>query len=231
MARGRNSSRKRSKISLFPTDEQIGAWLARLPKFEAHDLRSIINEAKANGNDDLEIAFVLTLRRRNEEQMKELLRCLGIDASKPDAWQKGFFRLANLHHGVGQLAWYPRRTNRNASTWTSDDDLALLREVTILRQQGMSERGAVKKLVADPKKRKLFPYRQKGQFASTKELQNREDAVWARLQKIKKRGKSFADLGYHLSPIELNLLELDAVNALPDMARITLIETQSHRWS
>ncbi len=33
----------------LPTDEQIGAWLARLPKFEAHDLRSIINEAKANG--------------------------------------------------------------------------------------------------------------------------------------------------------------------------------------
>ena len=55
--------------------------------------------------------------------------------------------------------------------------------------------------------------------------------MWARLQKIKKRGKSFADLGYHLSPIELNLLELDAVNALPNTARITLIETQSHRWS
>ena len=68
MARARNSSRKRSKISLFPTDEQIGAWLARLPKFEAHDLRSIINEAKANGNDDLEIAFVLTLRRRTKSK-------------------------------------------------------------------------------------------------------------------------------------------------------------------
>ena len=75
----------------------------------------------------------------------------------------------------------------------------------------MSERCAVEKLVADPKKRNLFPYRQKGQFASTKELQNREDAVWARLQKKRKRGKSFANLGYHLSPIELNLLELDAV--------------------
>jgi hypothetical protein len=105
--------------------------------------------------------------------MKELLlRRLEIDASKPDAWQRGFFRLANLHHGVGQLAWYPRRINRNASTWTSDDDLALLREVMILQQQGLSERRAVKKLVADPKKRKLFPYRQKGHFASTKDLQN-----------------------------------------------------------
>jgi Tripartite tricarboxylate transporter family receptor len=89
--------------------------------------------------------------------MKELLRCLGIDASKADAWQRGFFRLGNLHHGVGQFAWYPRRTNKNASTWTSDHDLALLREVMILRQQGLSERRAVKKLVADPKKRELFP--------------------------------------------------------------------------
>jgi hypothetical protein len=152
--------------------------------------------------------------------MKELLRCLGIDASKPDAWQRGFFRLANLHHGVGQLAWYPRRTNRNASTWTSDHDLALLREVMILRQQGLSERRAVKKLVADSKKRELFPYRQKGHFASTKELQNREDALWARLQKIKVRGKSFADvLGLRydsISPIELDLLDLDLLNALSE---------------
>ncbi len=216
MARGRNSSRKRSNISLFPTDEQIGTWLSQLPKFEAQDLRSIIEEAKANCKEDLEVAFVLALRRRNEEQMKELLRCLGIDASKPDAWQRGFFRLANLHHGVGQLAWYPRLTNRNASTWTLEDDLALFREVMVLQQQGLSERRAVKKLVADPKRRKLFPYRQKGYFVSTKDLQNREEALWARWQKIKVRGQSFGDVGYPLSPIELNLLELDALNALPE---------------
>jgi hypothetical protein len=120
MATARNSSRKRPKILLFPTDEQIRTWLGRLPKFEAHDLRSIINEVKANGNENLEIAFVLALRRRNEEQMNELLRRLEIDPSKSNAWQRGFFRLANLHHGLGQLAWYPRRTNTNASTWTSD---------------------------------------------------------------------------------------------------------------
>ena len=215
----RTSSRKRSKISLFPTDQQIKAWRGRLPKFEPHDLRSIVDEAKASKNEDLEIAFVLALRRQNEQQMKKLLRCLEIDSSKPDAWQRGFFRLANLHHGVGQLAWYPRRTNSNASTWTSRHDRALLREVMILQRQGLSERRAVKKLVADPKKRQLFPYRRKGHFASTKELQNREDALWARLQKIKARGKSFADVGYPLSPIELVLLELDAVDALPEQLK------------
>jgi hypothetical protein len=37
MATARNSSRKRSKIFLFQTDEQIRTWLGRLPKFEAHD--------------------------------------------------------------------------------------------------------------------------------------------------------------------------------------------------
>jgi hypothetical protein len=218
MATAQDSSRKRSKISLFPTDEQIRAGRGRLLKFEAHDLRSILDEAKANGKEDLEIAFVMALRRRNEKQMKELLRCLGIDASKADAWQRGFFRLANLHHGVGQLASYPRRTSKNATTWTSDHDLALLREVMILRQKGLSERRAVKKLVADRKKRELFPYRRKGYFASTKELQNREDALWARLQKIKR--SKFADvLGLRrdrLSPIELNMLELDVLNALPE---------------
>jgi hypothetical protein len=63
-------------------------------------------------------------------------------------------------------------------------------------------------------------YRQKGHFASTKDLQNREDALWARLQKIKVLGKSFADfLGLRrdrLSPIELTFLELDTLNALPE---------------
>ena len=222
MATARNSSSKRSKISLFSTDEQIKARRSRLPKFEAHDLRSIIDEAKASGKEDLEIAFVLALRRRNDEQMKELLRCLGIEPSKPDAWQRGFFRLANLHHGVSRLAWYPRRTNRNASTWTSDHDLALLREVMMLRQEGLSERRAVKKLVTDPKKRELFPYRQKGHFATTRELRNREAALWARLQKLNAsaRGKSLLDfmLGTRresLSSIERALHDLDLWHSLP----------------
>jgi hypothetical protein len=88
----------------------------------------------------------------------------------------------------------------------------------ILRQKGLSERRAVKKLVADRKKRELFPYRQKGYFASTKELQNREDALWARLQKIKR--SKFADVlclrRDRLSAIEFSLLDLDVPNALPE---------------
>ena len=58
----------------------------------------------------------------------------------------------------------------------------------------MSERGAVKKL-SGPKKR-TCPYRREGQFASTKEPQNREDAAWARLEKTKKRGNHLRYLGY-----------------------------------
>ena len=156
--------------------------------------------------------------------MKDLLRRLGVDPARSDAWQRGFFHLAALHHGVGHLAWYLRRTNRNSATWTPTHDLALLREVIVLRQKGLSERRAVKKLAADPKKRGLFPYRRQGyRFSTVEEPQKREAALWARLQKVKAsaRGKSIVDLlvGISqdgLSSIERSLYELDMSSLLPE---------------
>jgi hypothetical protein len=64
--------------------------------------------------------------------MKELLRRLGIDASKSDTWQRRFFRHANLHYGGGhaemfkqldtplvtkvqQPLWTPRRRRSGSS--------------------------------------------------------------------------------------------------------------------
>src|SRR5215831_18910725 len=128
---------QRSKILLFPKDDDVRSERRRVPVFDPHDLRSLISEAKANGEADVDTAFVFTFRRRNESQMRDLLRRLGVDPSRPDAWERGFFHLAFLHHGVGHLAWYPQRTNKNAVTWTPDHDLVLLREVFILRQGGL----------------------------------------------------------------------------------------------
>ena len=216
--------KQRSKISLFPKDQEVKSARRKLPVFDPHDLRSLISEAKTNDKADVDTAFFFAFRRRNDTQMKELLRHLGVDPSRPDAWERGFFQLALLHHGVGHLAWYPRRTNRNSATWTSTHDLALLREVIILRQKGLSEHRAVKKLAADPKKRKLFPYRRHGYWFSTAEdPQKREAALWARLQKLKAsaRGTSIVDLlvGVSqdgLSSIERRLYELDMSRLLPE---------------
>jgi hypothetical protein len=191
------SKRKsRSKILLSPDDQQRKAKRRELPVFEAHDLRTLIKEAKASPNDGAN-AFLLAFRRRNAAQMNELLRHLGVNPSQPDAGIKGFFLLAYYHHGVGRLAWNPRRTNKNAPTWTAEHDFMLIREVAILNGQGLSDRAAIAKLAGDLKKRQLFPYReQKGRhFPKGNELKRREDALWSRLQKLRKsaRGRSLFD--------------------------------------
>jgi hypothetical protein len=213
---------RRSKISLFPKDHEVKSARRKLPVFDPHDLRSLIIEAKGNDQADADSAFLFAFRRRNDTQMKDLLRRLGVNPSRADAWERGFFHLAFLHHGVGHLAWYPRRTNRNSATWTPAHDLALLREVFLLRQKGLSERAAVKKLASDPKRRQQFPYRKKGYFSTVKEPQNREAALWARLQKLKAstRGTSLLDLLVGVSQdglgsIERSLYELDMSSLLP----------------
>ena len=154
--------KQRSKILLFPKDHELKSARRKLPRFDPHDLRSLITEAKTNDNADVDTAFLLAFRRRNDTQMKELLRRLGVDPSRSDAWERGFFHLASLHHGVGHLAWYPHRTNRNSATWTPTHDLALLREVIVLRQKGLSERRAVKKLALTQKSGGYFPTAGKG---------------------------------------------------------------------
>jgi hypothetical protein len=69
--------------------------------FDAHDLRLLISEAKTHDKADLDTAFLLAFRRRNDTPMKDLLRRLGADPSRADAWERGFLHLAFLHHGVG----------------------------------------------------------------------------------------------------------------------------------
>jgi hypothetical protein len=214
--------RQRSKVLLFPKDGEVGRTRRKLPIFKPHDLRALISEAKTNDKADVDTAFLLAFRRHNDGQMKDLLKRLRVDPASSDAWERGFFHLAVLHHGVGHLAWYPRRT-RNPATWTPAHDLALLQEVIVLRQRGVSERAAVRKLAADPKKRELFPYRRHGyRFSTAEDPRNREAALWARLQKLKAsaRGTSIVDLllgvsQEGLSSIERSLYELDMSSLLP----------------
>jgi hypothetical protein len=79
---------RRKRIVLFPNDQSTKARRKRLAVFEPHDLRSLISEAKEKSDD---FADLRALRRRNELQMKELLKRLGLDPTLPDAWQRGFF--------------------------------------------------------------------------------------------------------------------------------------------
>ena len=210
-------AKRRKRILLLPNnDRSIKVRRKKLPVFEPHDLRSLISEAKVKSDD---LAVLRALRRRNELQMKVLLKRLGLDPTLPDAWQRGFFFLSHYHHGVGFIAWYPRRTNRNAATWQLDHDIALLREVAILRSEGLSERHAIKRIAVDRKKRHLFPYREQKYRPSAKgtEQRRREDALRARLHKLKS-SKFILDLisGDPREPLgvyEQALRELDAAGA------------------
>src|SRR5262245_41078455 len=110
--------KQKKQVLLLPPDREVEARRKKLPIFEPHDLRSLLAEAKASQHVDGDDAAVLAaLRRRNEVQMQKLLRALGVDPSRSDAWARGFFLLAHFHHWVGHLAWYPQRINRNAAKW------------------------------------------------------------------------------------------------------------------
>jgi hypothetical protein len=164
------ATKGKKQISLFPPDQQIAAIREKLPIFKAHDLRSLLAEANPKQNaDEDDIGLVAAaLRHRTADQMQDLLRRLGVDPSQPDAWRRGFWLLAVCHHGVGHIAWYPRRTSRNAARWTPEHDYDLLCQVTRLKAEGLSERGAIAKIATDPRRRKSFPIANKKEDISPK---------------------------------------------------------------
>jgi hypothetical protein len=178
-------SKRRPIISLYAADQQIKARRKELPKFKPLDVNSLIIEAEKSETGDLDTAFILEFCRRKEDQLNKLLQHLGIDPLQPNAWQIGFSVLATYYQGVGRLALYPRRT-KNAGAWTPQQDLALLLEVEALKRQGLSERGAVKSLSADPKKQGMFRYHSKRSVTKARHEKNREDAMWAHLQMLKR---------------------------------------------
>src|SRR5262245_18634308 len=92
--------KQRSKISILPKKHEVKSARRKLPVFGPHDLRSLMTEAKTNDKADVDTAFLLAFRRRNETQMKDLLRRVGVDPARSDVWQRGFFHLAVLHHGA-----------------------------------------------------------------------------------------------------------------------------------
>jgi len=149
-------TRKSYTIVLHPDPRRFNAERKKLTIFKPHDLQSIINVAQPNGGQLLPNEPVLEFRRRNQKQMVDLLRCLGIDPSRPDAWEKGFYLLANYHHGVGHLTWRIPRTNRNAVKWTNAADRTLLMEVATLKTTGLSEQQAIKRIVSDPQRENSF---------------------------------------------------------------------------
>ena len=131
------TSRRRVVV---PDPKELRERRNRLPKFKPLELDELAKRSRAD--DDLGDDFgrlVRILQRETDRQMFELLRRFGIDVAQPDAWRKGFFRLACYHHGVGRFGYYRPKKHRNAATWTTDQDLTLLRRAI----QELAEDGRV----------------------------------------------------------------------------------------
>jgi DNA-binding transcriptional MerR regulator len=111
-----------------------------------------------------------------DKQLEQLLLSLGLDPTSPTAWRDGFCLLACLHYDIGKLP----RTNKNAEKLSSADDLLLLREIFQLRGRGLTVEQAIKELVSDRSKERLFKFKPLSSKAQ------RVETLRKRLDKIKK---------------------------------------------
>jgi hypothetical protein len=199
---------------LAPLPGELEKLKSCLPQFKPHDLRKLAGEIDARVAEPAarDAELVKILRRENEKQVDQLLRSMRVDRRSANGWERAFFWLAYLHHGLGHLAWRSRRTNQNAAKWSREHDLKLIIEVTRLTQQGYMVRASIRRLARDRKKKNFFPYNsQTKSQGSSKQI---EDALRARWLTIGKRETTIEDaiLGTFKSPrgsIEWALALLD----------------------
>jgi hypothetical protein len=179
-------AQRKSPHILYPTRGRLESVQKRLPTFSPLDFRHLVNAAKKSEPDDVRQAFINEYEARVHEQEAELLRGLGINPTEPDAWHEAFQRLAMYDRGLGQISWTPQRP-RNATRWTNDHNINLLREVMILEMSGISERQAIKRLARDKTKQKLFPYKpqRSGDATRATELKRYESALRKQIQHLK----------------------------------------------
>jgi hypothetical protein len=126
--------------------------------------------------DDLQRATASERTHVRSTEIKRLLRQLGHDPASPD-WQTAFLDLAAVYlddeRRTASDLWYAMAylytveqkraagnlwETRRQGKWDADSDMLLVREVSLLTRQGLSERQAFKQLARAPKKLAWFPY-------------------------------------------------------------------------
>ena len=118
-----------------------------------------MQEAKGSAQEkNLDAKVILAFRRRNEDQIDQLVRAMGFDPADPGVWKRAFFNLAVIHWGVGHLSWTPPLgSNRRAAKWTVEHDSAFYLLMQELMAKGKKQTAALREIANDPKKWKLFP--------------------------------------------------------------------------
>lgn len=118
-------------MRLVPPAGWRDALSSKLCEFPPHDLNELCpNDERMPSDLSGYESVVSEYRRRNDQQLAELVRSLGLNLADPNVWQKAFFKLAMFYCGVGHLSWKPPRgSNRRAAKWTSEQDQLLYREM------------------------------------------------------------------------------------------------------
>jgi hypothetical protein len=98
----------------------------KIPKFKPHNFSSLTREAEAEGPQATIDTIFRVYGLRTWDQIFHLLKSLGCDPSDPDAFKIGFRQLAMRDYGAGQIAFSPRRTNKNATNWTPAHDYSAM---------------------------------------------------------------------------------------------------------
>jgi hypothetical protein len=120
----------------FPTKEYLKEQAGRLARFAPHRLEDFVGGSLQDVESQITEDVVKGIRRRSEAQLDQLVEELGVDTRHPDKWQRAFYELAAVHHGVGVISWVqPRGPNRRAAKWTEEADLNL--QEMVLREMGL----------------------------------------------------------------------------------------------
>jgi hypothetical protein len=134
-------------IQVVPDPGWVQKQKSKLPRrFPPYRLKGI----EPGSLDEQEIGKI---RELTDKQLDRLLGALGLERTMPNAWERAFFRLAVIHHGVGHITWTPPRgPNRRAQKWTIVLDKELKSDVRHFTAQGFNDTQALEKIAKDAKK-------------------------------------------------------------------------------
>jgi hypothetical protein len=144
----KNNGRAR-RIQIHPDAEALEKLKAGLPKFEAHDVTGILQLPA----DEAKKEAVRVTASVINGQLDELLKALGVDRFRTDAWRRGFELLAKIHYGTGCFTFnQPAPPNRNAAKRSPELDRLLYEFVKELKKKDVEQTTALRMIAKDPKK-------------------------------------------------------------------------------
>ena len=165
---------------ILPSKKWSSRIARRLRRFPPHDGAEIAEEALKTASDRRQVfaEMVRIWKRRNDEQIQQVLKALGLD-EQPVDFERAFRRLINVQFGASHIQIDGPATNRSAALWTEKQEAEFRAEMERRNQQSYSDAKAVRELAKDKNAQGRFPYRGK-KTDSVKEANSKRTKAWLR---------------------------------------------------